>query len=113
MSLPALAQVSLRDEFYSHNPGGFGLVDIGQLTSSILPNLIIFAGVLFLLLIIYSGYLLIIHGGQYNPPAVVAKAKAMITYALIGFLLVVSAYFILQILGVITGVNFINANIIN
>src|SRR3989304_2516570 len=104
--LSASAQVSVSDDFFSTNPGGFSFNEIGPLISVILPNVIIFAGVLLLLLIIYAGYQLITLGGQSNSPAQVAKSRSMITYALIGFLLVVSAYFILQIIGVATGVNY-------
>jgi hypothetical protein len=35
----------------------------------------------------------------------------MVTYGFIGFLLVVSAYFILQLISTIIGVNFINSPI--
>jgi hypothetical protein len=37
-----------------------------------------------------------------------AKAKAAFTYSLIGFLLVVSAYFILQIISTVLGIDFIS-----
>ena len=40
-----------------------------------------------------------------------AKAQAALTYSVAGFLLIISAYFILQIIGTITGINFIQPNI--
>ena len=104
-------QVDLQQNFFLSNPDAAVYSDIGILFSFIVPNLIIFAGVFFLLLIIYAGYQLIILGGQFNPPDKVAKAKGMVTNGIIGFLLVISAYFILQIVSTITGVNFMNAPI--
>jgi hypothetical protein len=106
-----LAQVNIRDRFFLHNPSQFGFSDTNSLISVILKNAIVVAGVLLLLIIIYAGYQLIILGGQYNPPERVARAKSLITYGLIGFLLVVAAYFILQIVSTITGVNFMNPNV--
>jgi heme/copper-type cytochrome/quinol oxidase subunit 4 len=106
-----LAQFSIQQRFFLHNPSQYGFWDTNTLITVVLKNAIIVAGVLLLLLIIYAGYQLIILGGQYNPPERVARAKALVTYALIGFLLVVSAYFILQIVSTITGVNFMNANV--
>ncbi len=111
--MPTAARaVDIYNQFFGNHPsaavaGG----TLGYLFSTLLPNLIIVAGVLFLFLIVYGGFLLIIYGGQYNPPARVAQSKNMITYGAIGFLLVVSAYFILQIISTLTGINFINAPI--
>lgn len=80
----------------------------GILISTLLPNLLILAGVIFFLLILGGGFMLIHGAGKESSPQDKAKAQAAITYGVIGFLLVVSAYFILQIVGVITGVDFIN-----
>lgn len=106
-----LAQVDIRNTFFQTNPGGTGFMDPSDLINVVLRNAIVFAGVLLLLLIIYAGYQLIVLGGQFNPPATVAKAKALVTWGLIGFLLVVTAYFILQIVSYIVGANLMNAPI--
>jgi hypothetical protein len=111
--LPALAQVDIRNQFFQYHPNAvnFAGSDLGQIASALLPNLIVLAGIIFFFLIVYGGYILIIYGGQYNTPQRVSQSKNMITYGLIGLLLVISAYFILQLITAVTGVNFISAPI--
>lgn len=87
--------------------GQFCNLGPSQLVSLLLPNVLILAGVIFFLLIIGGGFSLIAGAGKEASAQDKAKAQAAITYGVIGFLLVVSAYFILQIVGVITGINFI------
>ena len=81
---------------------------IGQLLSTLLPTVIAISGVIFFLLILLGGFQMVRSAGGSPSPQETAKAKAAITYGLIGFLLVVTAYSILQILGVITGITFTN-----
>jgi hypothetical protein len=104
------AAVDLKSNFFSGQPGAATpFSTIGGAISVLLPNVIIACGILFFLLIIYGGYQLIVLGGQWNlSPQKVTQAKTMTYYGAIGFLLVLSAYFILQITGVITGINFLN-----
>lgn len=85
--------------------------DIGSLISTLLPNLLILAGVIFFILILAGGLGMIIGAGGESSPQAAAKSKAAVTYAVVGFLLVVSAYFILQAVGVITGINFAQPNL--
>lgn len=80
----------------------------GDLISLILPNLLVGAGVIFFLLILGGGFMMIKSAGADANAQDTAKAKAAVTFAVIGFLLVVSAYFILQIMGTVTGIDFIN-----
>ena len=105
------ARVDIPFVFLGGHPGAQSYTSIGSLLSKIIPNAIVFAGVFFFLLIIYGGFQLIVYGGQNNSPQRVAQSKSMVTYGFIGFLLVVSAYFILQLIGAVTGVNFINSPI--
>ncbi len=86
---------------------GSKFTDIGSLISSLLPNLLIGAGVIMFFLMIGGGFMMI-HGAGNDDAKQTAQGKAAVTAAVIGFLLVISAYFILQILGVITGINFFN-----
>lgn len=96
--------------FFGSHPEAtsFSGTSLGQIISALLPNVIVFAGIFCFLLIIYGGFQLIVYGGQFNSPQRVAQSRSMVTYGFIGFLLVVSAYFILQLIGAITGINFIN-----
>jgi hypothetical protein len=111
---PVLAQsFNIDQQFFNQhaNARNFAGNNLGQMASVLLPNFIVLAGMIFFLLIVYGGYILIIYGGQYNAPQRVAQSKNMVTYGLIGLLLVVAAYFILQLITQVTGVNFTNANI--
>ena len=91
--------------FFGSNPK---FENIGTLVSSLLPNLLVGAGVIFFFLILGGGFMIIKNAGGDANAQDTAKAKNAVTFAVIGFLLVISAYFILQIVGVITGINFIN-----
>lgn len=85
-----------------------GQIDtFNELVSILLPNILVLAGVIFFLLILGGGFMMISGAGKESSPQDKAKAQGAITYGVIGFLLVISAFFILQIIGVITGVNFI------
>jgi hypothetical protein len=103
--------VDLRANFFTGQSGADTMFSsLGSAVSVILPNILVFAGVLLFIMIIYSGFQLISLGGQYNLNSEkVTKAKQMTYYAVIGFLLVISAYFILQIISKVTGIDFINS----
>jgi hypothetical protein len=105
-----LAQVPLKDTFFGVNTGAEKLAggDINNFISTLLPNILVVAGVIFFILILGGGFSMIQSAGGQGSPQDAAKARSAITFALIGFLLVVSAYFILQVIGAITGVDFIN-----
>lgn len=81
-------------------------LNIGMLISQLLPNILILAGVIFFGLIIGGGFSLISSAGKESSAQDKAKAQGAITYGIIGFLLVVSAYFILQIIGTVVGIDF-------
>lgn len=86
--------------------GGCDLSKPGDLISLILPNLLIGAGVIFLFLMVGAGFTMISSAGSGDAKSA-AQAKTTVTYSVIGFLLVISAYFILQAIGVITGIDFL------
>ena len=99
--------------FGSHTNAGVATSDVGKLISTILPNIIVLAGVIFFFLILFGGFGMIIGAGHNASPQEAAKAKAALTYGLVGFLLVVSAYFILQMISTATGVPFFSYNNLN
>lgn len=105
------AAVDLKSNFFSGQPDATkSFSTLGGVISILIPNVIVVCGILFFLLILYGGWQLITLGGQWNlSPQKVTQAKTMTYYGAIGFLLVISAYFILQITGVITGIDFINS----
>lgn len=108
--MKSLAQVSIPGQFFSQQSPGVTVLagsDVTTLIAGILPNVILLAGIIFVALIIVGGWGIITSAGEDQSPQDKAKAKATLTYGLIGFLLVVSAYFILQAVGVITGIDFL------
>ena len=71
---------------------------LGAIISALLPNVIILAGIIFFFLILFGGFKLIVGAGQNSSPQDAAKARAALTYGVIGFLLVGASYLILQII---------------
>jgi len=96
--------------FYNiYHPGAARLTSsLGNMISVILPTIIVLAGILLLLLTIRNGLNMITQAGRNLGPADLARMRNAFAQSLIGFLLVVSAYFILQIISYVTGVNFLN-----
>lgn len=93
--------------FGNYGVNGSYDLTIGQLISIILPNLLIGAGVIMFFLMLGGGFMMI-HGAGSDDAKEAAKGKSAVSSAMIGFLLVISAYFILQILKVLTGIDFLN-----
>lgn len=80
------------------------------LISVILKNSLTIAGIIFLALLIFGGLSFIINAGGGDPKKTQAS-QGIITNALVGFAVVFLAYFIIQIIQVITGLNILNPNI--
>lgn len=78
---------------------------IGLFISRALTYAIIAAGLWFFVNLTTSGLSLLISIGE---PAKVAVAKDKLLHSLVGFLLVLSSFFIARIVGIIFGINFIN-----
>jgi hypothetical protein len=72
------------------------------LVNLIVRNLFIVAGVIFFLMIIFAGYRMIL-GGQKGAE----DAKNIFNNAIIGFIIMFSAYWIVQIISYMTGVSII------
>jgi len=81
----------------------------GSLISSLLPNIIIASGVIFLVIIIISGFQILSRAGSTANAQTMAKHKSTLTMGVIGLLIIISAYFILEIVSRTLGVNFFNA----
>lgn len=79
----------------------------GILITVLLPNALMIAGIIFFVWIMIAGWGILASGGKEANAQEKAKAQASLTYAVIGFLIVVSSFFILQIIEKVTGVNFI------
>jgi len=95
------------------NPSFFSTCNITPLSfiTVFLPNLLLISGVIFFFIMIGAGWAVLAGAGKDQSAQDKAKAQAALTYSVAGFLLIISAYFILQIIGTITGINFIQPNI--
>jgi hypothetical protein len=79
---------------------------IGDLVSVLLRGSLAIAGVLILFFIVFGGISMIAGAGA-DKPDQAAKGKQALTSAGIGFIIVFVAYWIIRIIEVITGSNFI------
>ena len=80
---------------------------LSSLVNVILPNVYMLAGVLFFILLIFGG-LGVIMGAGGSDPKKAEQGKQAVTMALVGFLLIFISYWIVQLVGQITGIDFFN-----
>ena len=85
---------------------GFKFVggDIGDIVSELIKYLFPLAGLLVLLYLLLGGFQLMTSGGD---PKKTQEAKGKITNALVGFVIVFIAYWLVQIVGTILGIEAI------
>lgn len=98
-----LAQIdfnALRGVFPSGSLPAKENLSIGDIISALLPYLFVLAGLGLLVYLILGGFQLMASGGD---PKAVDSAKGKITGAVIGFLIIFIAYWLVQILQVIFG----------
>jgi len=100
-NLEEIRVIALPSFKFSGNQG-----DIGSIVSSFLNYLFPLAGILLLLYLIFGGFSLMTSGGD---PKAVQAAKSKITNALIGFIIVFTSYWLVQILGTILGIEAITS----
>ena len=100
-----LVQVPIGTEFGS--PFGTGKT-LGDLVSLVLTSSLTIAGVIVLFLFIFAGFSIIVGAGRDNPEQA-AKGKQAATAAVIGFVVIFAAYWIIQLIEAITGQTFITA----
>jgi len=86
---------------------GAKYTSVGPLISSFLKNSLVIAGVILLGLILFGGVGMITSAGSGDSKKAEQSQKT-ITSAVIGFLIVFCAYFIIQIIETITGLNILN-----
>ena len=83
---------------------------IGSLVSGLLSNAVFFAGFIMFILIIAGGLGIIMSAGNSNPEGA-EKGKKVITAAVIGFVIVFSAYWIIKITEKLTGIPILNSGL--
>lgn len=78
------------------------VTEIGRLVSSVLSNVYLLSGVVFLFLVALGGLKMIQNAGA-GDQRKTAQAKEAVTYALFGFLLIFASYWIIRIIEMLTG----------
>lgn len=74
--------------------------NIGNIISTLLPYLFTISGIILLLYLIYGGFQLMLSRGD---PKGMQAAQAKITTAIVGFLIIFIAYWLVQLLGKVLG----------
>ena len=83
------------------------LKNVGSLVSIILQISFALAGIVLLFFFIFGGFSIIAGAGKDNPEQA-AKGKQAITSALLGFIVVFAAYWIVQLIELVTGIVILN-----
>ena len=100
--------VNIRNKFgsiwYGAEDGGKGFAD---LVSVILSNALVVSGLIILFMFIFAGISIILGAGSGDTQAA-ARGKQTATAAVIGFLIIFGAYWIIQIVEKITGLKILN-----
>jgi hypothetical protein len=91
-------------------PTGFGFAfeqgKIGNILSAAIPFVLGFAGLGLLLMLIAAGYTFLTSAGDAKK---MEQGKQQLTNALVGFIIVFAAYWIVQLIGKIFGLESINS----
>lgn len=78
----------------------------GDLVSVIVRNAFVLAGIISFLLLVFGGFGVIIAAGSGDTKQL-EKGKQTITYAALGLILVVTSYWIVQIIETVSGVSLL------
>ena len=92
---------------YFRSPWGDEL-GLGDLVTVFLQNAIIFAGIVVFIFILVGGFMYVVGSGN-NDPQKAAQGKTVLTSALIGFIIVFTAYWIILAVQYITNVNILDS----
>lgn len=76
--------------------------NFGQVLGLFSQNILVVAGVIFFVLIIVAGFMLVSNAGSQDAQAM-QKWKGLLTNAVIGFVIIFSAFWIVQIINFVTG----------
>lgn len=96
-----LAQVDIGKEWKLSGDGKGGFASLGDLVSSFLPKVLIVGGIIFFVTIIIAGFGVLSGAGSGDAQGAESR-KQILTYAVIGFIIMFGAYWILQLVNFIT-----------
>lgn len=98
-----MATIIPTSEWGSCVKGGVATLDcVPIVLQNIINFMVLFAGIVCVFLIVFSGYKFIMSEGD---PEKVASARKTLTYAIAGFLFVLASFWLLNLIAVFTGVN--------
>ncbi len=97
------AQVPIQDI----SPTFRQFANFGDLVTVIMKNAFVLAGVICFVLLIFGGFGVIVGAGGGDAKRL-EQSRQTITWAVIGLLLVVGSFWIVQIIGKLTGVNLLS-----
>ena len=78
--------------------------NVGDIISALIPYLFAIAGFLLIIYLLYGGYKYLLSRGD---PKAIQEARGAITTALIGFIIVFSAFWLVQLVGELLGITVI------
>lgn len=84
---------------------GDTFTNLGDLIAVIVPNLFLFAGVIFLFLLILGGFSII----SAESTKSVEEGQKKVVSAILGFVVMFSAYWIIQVVEFLTGISILNS----
>lgn len=99
LPLSAFAQVPIGQPY---NSPVTTLTDVGTLTTRVASNLYLLAGIVSFALFMWGGFEYIRGAGSDDRDAI-GRGKRIIYWAILGFLIIFSSYWIIQIVEIITG----------
>lgn len=102
MIQPVFADVKIEDHFAPAK----NFKDIGSLFNTIVPNVMLVAGLLLFIGIVWGGFRYIRSAGSGDAHAAENSKKAL-TAMIIGFILIFAAYWIVQLIEFMTGTNLL------
>lgn len=103
-----LAAIDLQDAIKISEDKNVGNVypDLATMINIIVPNIFLLAGIIFLFLLILGGFSIITS----DSAKAVDEGKQKVTTALLGFLVMFSAYWIIQIVELLTGIAILSGS---
>lgn len=104
--MKTLAQINIGDTFLGGSKLFKEVESVSSLVSNIVVGAISIAGIALLFLLIAGGIGIMAGSSQQNPEAI-EKGKKAATSALIGFIVVFAAYWIVKLIEAITGLSLI------
>lgn len=93
--------LGLPDKQSIAGPDNLQLKTVGDVIRTAIPYVFLFAGIALLLMLISAGFTLLTSAGDAKK---LEQGKQKLTYALVGFLVIFSAYWIVQLAGIIFGI---------